>query len=66
MIYDKKERKPQIWLCGAHFINDIYQNRAGGCDLKTKMHWREFNYSVPMQYPKKGRAEKPHPWKSIR
>lgn len=24
MIYDKKERKPQIWLCGAHFINDIY------------------------------------------
>lgn len=24
MIYDKEERKPQIWLCGAHFINDIY------------------------------------------
>lgn len=24
MIYDNKERKPQIWLCGAHFINDIY------------------------------------------
>lgn len=24
MIYDKKERRPQIWLCGAHFINDIY------------------------------------------
>lgn len=24
MIYDKKERKTQIWLCGAHFINDIY------------------------------------------
>ena len=24
MIYDKTEQKPQIWLCGAHFINDIY------------------------------------------
>ncbi len=24
MIYDDKERKSQIWLCGAHFINDIY------------------------------------------
>lgn len=24
MIYDKEERKPQIWFCGAHFINDIY------------------------------------------
>lgn len=24
MIYDKEEQKPQIWLCGAHFINDIY------------------------------------------
>ncbi len=24
MIYDKKERKTQIWLNGAHFINDIY------------------------------------------
>ncbi len=24
MIYDNKERKTQIWLCGAHFINDIY------------------------------------------
>ncbi len=24
MIYDKQERKPQIWLAGAHFINDIY------------------------------------------
>lgn len=24
MIYDKNERRPQIWLCGAHFINDIY------------------------------------------
>ena len=24
MIYDKDERKPQIWFCGAHFINDIY------------------------------------------
>lgn len=24
MIYDKNERKPQIWFCGAHFINDIY------------------------------------------
>jgi len=24
MIYEDKERKPQIWLCGAHFINDIY------------------------------------------
>lgn len=24
MIYDKNEQKPQIWLCGAHFINDIY------------------------------------------
>lgn len=24
MIYNKDERKPQIWLCGAHFINDIY------------------------------------------
>lgn len=24
MIYNKKEMKPQIWLSGAHFINDIY------------------------------------------
>ena len=24
MIYNNDERKPQIWLCGAHFINDIY------------------------------------------
>lgn len=24
MIYEKEERKPQIWLCGGHFINDIY------------------------------------------
>ena len=24
MIYNKDERKPQIWLCGGHFINDIY------------------------------------------
>lgn len=24
MIYDNNERKPQIWLGGAHFINDIY------------------------------------------
>lgn len=24
MIYDNKERKPQIWLSGAHFVNDIY------------------------------------------
>ena len=24
MIYDKQERKPQIWFCGGHFINDIY------------------------------------------
>src|SRR5574344_288194 len=24
MIYDKDEQKPQIWFCGAHFINDIY------------------------------------------
>lgn len=24
MIYQKEERKPQIWLAGAHFINDIY------------------------------------------
>lgn len=24
MIYDKDERKPQIWFSGAHFINDIY------------------------------------------
>lgn len=24
MIYDDKERKPQIWFCGGHFINDIY------------------------------------------
>lgn len=24
MIYEKKEKSPQIWLCGAHFINDIY------------------------------------------
>ncbi len=24
MIYEDKERKPQIWFCGAHFINDIY------------------------------------------
>ncbi len=24
MIYEKEERKPQVWLCGGHFINDIY------------------------------------------
>lgn len=24
MIYQKEERKPQIWFSGAHFINDIY------------------------------------------
>ncbi len=24
MIYDKEERKPQIWFCGGHFINDVY------------------------------------------
>ena len=24
MIYDKEERKPQIWFCVGHFINDIY------------------------------------------
>ena len=24
MIYTKDERKPQIWFCGGHFINDIY------------------------------------------
>lgn len=24
MIYNNDERKPQIWLAGAHFINDIY------------------------------------------
>ncbi len=24
MIYQKDERKPQIWFCGGHFINDIY------------------------------------------
>ena len=24
MIYDDNERKPQIWFCGGHFINDIY------------------------------------------
>lgn len=24
MIYEDKERKTQIWLCAAHFINDIY------------------------------------------
>lgn len=24
MIYQKEERKPQTWLCGAHFVNDIY------------------------------------------
>ena len=24
MIYQKEERKPQIWFCGGHFINDIY------------------------------------------
>lgn len=24
MIYNNNERKTQIWLCGAHFINDIY------------------------------------------
>ena len=24
MIYNKDERKTQIWLNGAHFINDIY------------------------------------------
>lgn len=24
MIYEKKERNPQIWFCTGHFINDIY------------------------------------------
>lgn len=24
MIYNKDERKPQIWFCGGHCINDIY------------------------------------------
>lgn len=24
MIYQDNERKPQIWFCGGHFINDIY------------------------------------------
>ena len=24
MIYQKEERKPQIWFCTGHFINDIY------------------------------------------
>ena len=24
MIYNNDERKPQIWLSTAHFINDIY------------------------------------------
>ncbi len=24
MVYNDEERKPQIWFCGAHFINDIY------------------------------------------
>ena len=24
MIYGNKERRTQVWLCGAHFINDIY------------------------------------------
>ena len=24
MIYDKEERKPQIWFCTGHFINDVY------------------------------------------
>ena len=24
MIYEKEERKPQIWFCTGHFINDIY------------------------------------------
>ena len=24
MIYKNDERKPQIWFCGGHFINDIY------------------------------------------
>lgn len=24
MIYQKEERKPQIWFCAGHFINDIY------------------------------------------
>jgi FSR family fosmidomycin resistance protein-like MFS transporter len=24
MIYQKDERKSQVWLCGAHFTNDIY------------------------------------------
>jgi len=24
MIYEKDEKKPQVWLCGGHFINDIY------------------------------------------
>ena len=24
MIYTKDEKKPQIWFCGGHFVNDIY------------------------------------------
>lgn len=24
MIYNKDERKPQLWFCGGHFINDVY------------------------------------------
>lgn len=24
MIYTDEERKPQIWFCGGHFINDVY------------------------------------------
>lgn len=24
MIYTNEERKPQIWFCGGHFINDVY------------------------------------------
>lgn len=24
MIYSDKERAPQVWFCGGHFINDIY------------------------------------------
>ena len=24
MIYEEKERKPQIWFCGGHFVNDVY------------------------------------------
>jgi FSR family fosmidomycin resistance protein-like MFS transporter len=24
MVYEKEERKPQIWFCAGHFINDVY------------------------------------------